>query len=122
MKAREKLKALLRFCIFEAHKDNSRLIVIGYSELTNRITQFRPLLADSGGQSYEFFGEFLREHEFDLALHVVCDFLIESPTVRVSAPVLNEIRDLHEMMNLQDQCVCDLEKKLQDGRSGQSGS
>jgi len=58
MKAREKLKALLRFCIFEAHKDNSRLIVIGYSELTNRITQLRPLLADSGGQSYEFLVNF----------------------------------------------------------------
>ena len=93
-----------------------------YVELTNRTMRLRPLLAGSDEQSHELFDEFLREHEFDLALHVVCDFLIESPAVSVSVSLLSEIHDLHEMMNLKDQCVPDLEKQLQNDLSGQSGS
>ena len=84
-----------------------------YTELTNRILQLRSLLSGAGDQTFEFFDEFLREHEFGLALHVICDFLIDSPTARISISTLNEIHDLHEEFRLEDECVTKLEEKLQ---------
>lgn len=84
------------------------------TDLTSRIAQLRPLIDDAGNQTLYFFDDFLREHEFDLALHLICDFLIESPTVCISRSVLSEIRDLHKRMKLEDQCVLELEKKIQN--------
>jgi hypothetical protein len=89
-----------------------------YPDLTSRIAQLRRLIDDSGNQTLYFFDEFLREHEFDLALHVVCDFIIESPSVCISGSVLNEIRDLHKQMEIEDQCILDLENKIENEGAG----
>ena len=85
-----------------------------YFDLAGRIAQLRPLINDGGSQTLYFFDEFLREQEFDLALHIICDFIIESPNICISGSVLNEIRDLHKQMELEDQCILDLEKKIQN--------
>jgi hypothetical protein len=87
---------------------------LSLAELSNRILQLRSLLSGARDQTFEIFDEFLREHEFDLALHVVCDFLIASPTVCLSSAVFNEIRDLHKQMGIEDRCISDLEKKMKN--------
>ena len=59
------------------------------------------------------FDEFLREHEFELALHVLCDYLLE-PTTQPAAPtVVKLIEKLHASMQIVDNCVADLHA---DGR------
>jgi len=61
----------------------------------------------------QLFDEFLREHEFELALHVLCDYLLE-PTTQPAAPtVVKLIEKLHASMQIVDNCVADLHA---DGR------
>ena len=50
------------------------------------------------------FDEFLREHEFGLALETLCDFLLEPKTASLSWPLLEQIESLHELMNVRDGC------------------
>ncbi len=104
---------LLRFQIELINAQTNSCTMAHYTELANRILQLRPLLSGAGDQTVEFFDEFLREHEFDSALHVICDFLIDSPAARISISTLNEIRDLHEEFRLEDECATKLEEKLQ---------
>ena len=59
----------------------------------------------------ELFDEFLREHEFGLALETLCDFLLESATHLVSESVLVQIEKLHQLMNVKDSCVQNLRDK-----------
>jgi hypothetical protein len=54
------------------------------------------------------FDEFVREHEFDLALHLVCDYLIsEAALITVSRMVT--IDDLHAEIQILDNCISELE-------------
>lgn len=62
----------------------------------------------------EIFDEFLREHEFDLALHVLCDVLLKPQTPAVNQSALKQIQELHRLMGLEDECV----KQLQDKMKG----
>lgn len=63
------------------------------------------------------FDEFLREHEFGLALETLCDFLLESKTPLVSESLLEQIKDLHQLMNLEDACVQNLREKAIQSKS-----
>ena len=63
-----------------------------------------------GAKSSSFFDEFIREHEFGLALHVICDHLLEPATQPASAAIIQEIQSLHRLMNIEDDCVSDLHK------------
>ena len=61
----------------------------------------------------QLFDELMREHEFELALHVLCDYLLE-PTTQPAAPtVVKLIEKLHASMQIVDNCVADLHA---DGR------
>ena len=54
------------------------------------------------------FDEFVRKHEFDLALHLVCDYLIsEAALITVSRMVT--IDDLHAEIQIRDNCISGLE-------------
>lgn len=59
----------------------------------------------------ELFNEFIREHEFGLALHVVCDHLLESTRQPVTAILIKQIQALHVAMKIQDNCVAGLRAK-----------
>jgi hypothetical protein len=59
------------------------------------------------------FEEFMREHEFELALHVLCDYLLEPTTQPVAPTVVKLIEKLHASMQIVDNCVADLHA---DGR------
>ena len=56
------------------------------------------------------FDEFIREHEWDLALHVVCDCLLEQTTPPEPA-VVEQIQALHDIMKIGDSCVMKLRRK-----------
>jgi hypothetical protein len=56
------------------------------------------------------FDEFIREHEWELALHVVCDHLLESTDHAERPEVLDQIAALHEAMAIEDTCVADLHR------------
>ena len=53
------------------------------------------------------FDEFLREQEFGLALHAVCDYLTE-----IGAPIdsslAEQLEHLHEAMQIKDDCLIQL--------------
>ena len=57
------------------------------------------------------FDEFIREHEWELALHVVCDYLLEPATPAAAPELIAKIQNLHEIMGLEDSCVTDLHRK-----------
>jgi len=48
------------------------------------------------------FDEFVRETELGLALHTVCDYLLESETPRPEATTVEQIRALHTSMEIKD--------------------
>ena len=56
------------------------------------------------------FDEFIREHEWDLALHVVCDCLLKQATP-LEPSVIQQIQTLHDTMEIEDSCVMGLRRK-----------
>jgi NADH:ubiquinone oxidoreductase subunit C len=80
--------------------------------LKTRLTSVRDRVALQSKPKYSaLFDEFLREHEFSLALQIVCDFLLESETSPPQLSVLNEIAVLHQLMNLDNECIRRLRTK-----------
>ena len=57
------------------------------------------------------FDEFIREHEWELALHVVCDYLLEPKTPSAPQELIEQIESLHRGMDIQDSCVTELRRK-----------
>ena len=57
------------------------------------------------------FDEFIREHEWELALHVVCDYLLEPATPPAAPELIEDIQSLHKAMGIWDSCVTDLRRK-----------
>jgi len=66
------------------------------------------------GDYLQWFDEFLRECELDLALHSVCDYLLEDG-VGVEVSIVERIQALHALMNLDDDCVERLRSKTRVG-------
>jgi hypothetical protein len=61
----------------------------------------------------EFFDEFLEANEFELALHTLCDLLMESEGVPITTNLLEIIAELHESMEITDDWVVRLRLRLQ---------
>lgn len=59
----------------------------------------------------ELFDEFIREHEFGLALHVICDHLLGLTTQPAAAALVQRIQSLHTAMDIEDNCVAGLQTK-----------
>jgi hypothetical protein len=75
-----------------------------------QLQSLRPILLTEHGHSFlDLFDEFMREQEFELALHVVCDYILEPNTLTVSNATVEEIRRLHTEMRIVDDCVEDLQ-------------
>ena len=58
----------------------------------------------------EMFDDFLAQHEFDLALHVVCDYLMEQDK-GPDSPTIDRINSLHLSMAIVDDCIDQLRSK-----------
>jgi hypothetical protein len=54
------------------------------------------------------FDEFVREQEYELALHLVCDFLLGADAIPVTEAVLKRIEELHRTMDIRDDCTARL--------------
>lgn len=63
-----------------------------------------------------FYKGFLDANLYEVALHVLCDHLIEHAPRSLTPEVIANIAELHSLMGLQDDCVSALNKKL-DGRT-----
>ena len=59
----------------------------------------------------DLFDEFIREHEFGLALHVICDHLLGSTTQMPTPTLIQKIQALHVAMKIEDNCVGSLNAK-----------
>jgi hypothetical protein len=82
-------------------------------ELRTHLRSLRPLLLNEPGCSFlDLFDEFLQEHEFGLALHVVCDFILQPDSPKVSKATVDQIQRLHTEMEIDDRCVEELQKRL----------
>jgi hypothetical protein len=79
-------------------------------ELQERLQVLRPLLLGERGRSFlDLFDEFMQHHEFGLALHAICDFILDPDSPRVSKSILDQIQRLHALMKIDDHCLEELE-------------
>jgi hypothetical protein len=75
-------------------------------ELQAQLRSLLPvLLAESGRPFLNLFDEFVENHEFELAVHVVCDFMLEPNSPPVSTSTVEQIRRLHVAMEIDNHCV-----------------
>jgi hypothetical protein len=83
-----------------------------YRDLSNRLDSLRRLFSRDEGskQRVEFFDEFLSANEFELALHTLCDFLLESENAQCDQAALDQIEVLHQKMRINDDCVDSLRR------------
>ncbi len=84
-------------------------------ELESRLHALRPiLLAERGGAFRDLFDEFMQHREFELALHAVCDFILEYDPPQVSKSILDQIQRCHTMMKIDDRCVEEMRRHTDD--------
>jgi len=92
---------------------------IWQEETGQRLTSLRAVLSEGQGlNAHQIFDEFVREHEWGLALHVVCDYLLEPATQAAPIAVIQQIQILHEAMAIEDTCVADLRAKAEQDVGG----
>jgi hypothetical protein len=85
-----------------------------YREISSRLREMIGLFDDQpGGASYRgYFEETLDANELEIALHALCNFLLETKTRPVAESVIVQIQALHGAMGLEDECVSRLKQKL----------
>jgi hypothetical protein len=78
-----------------------------YDHVSALLRELRAALEDHAvfRSRREWFDEYLEANELELALHSVCDALLEDPFDKPSAEVLKKIEDLHKAMELRDDRV-----------------
>jgi hypothetical protein len=91
--------------------------IIG-ARMRARQETLRGVLPANDFKKIEFFDELVEQHEWEVALHVVCDYLLEAKTPAASVEVIRVIAELHEVMEIEDGCVRDLRGKAGAGESG----
>ena len=76
-------------------------------DLRNSVNELRSILAEGpGGDRYlTLFDEFVRECEIGLALHNICDYLLDPGRPAGSPGTIERIRKLHEVMEIHDDCL-----------------
>jgi hypothetical protein len=80
-------------------------------EIVQKLASLRPVLSTGGDDANQLFDDFVREHEWGLALHVVCDYLLEPKSQAAPTAVIQQVETLHEAMGIVDTCVADLRRK-----------
>ncbi len=74
---------------------------ISWHELEAQLQKLKDGLSDGVDlERSKLFDEFMREHEFGLALHLLCDYLLE-PTTQPAAPtIVKLVEKLHASMQI----------------------
>jgi len=71
------------------------------------VTELRsiPERDEKAGGYLDLFDGFVREAELGLALHAICDYLLEPDAPLAEGTVIENIQALHSSMELEDDCV-----------------
>ena len=80
-----------------------------YRDVSERLGSLKDLISDAGRLKY--FEESLAANELEVALHALCDFLLEPRTPAVSCAALRQIESLHTLMEIEDDCIKKLSEK-----------
>ena len=89
---------------------NERDVIL--KKVREQLQVLRPILLTDRARDYlKLFDEFLREQEYGLALHAVCDCMLEESAPAVEPAIIGIIRALHVDMEIDDSCVADLARK-----------
>lgn len=88
-----------------------------WRELTIELQTLRALFppSETGITAVKYFDEFLSVNELGLALHVVCDFLLEPDQLPTSRELQAQLQRLHSKMEIVDDCVSRLQQKAITG-------
>jgi hypothetical protein len=82
------------------------------TKLQAQLQSLRTVLpSENGGPLLRVFDEFMQQHEFGLALHVVCDFILDRDPPWVDKSILEWVESLHAVMGIDDGCVQALRNK-----------
>jgi hypothetical protein len=79
-----------------------------FEDLRVGLSPLRRLL---GEDRERWFDEYMDHNEFGLALHVVCDSLLEEKELVVDDRTIEAIETLHEKMQLVDACGTQLRQR-----------
>jgi hypothetical protein len=84
-----------------------------YRDIGKRLEALRGLFASmpENNKNLGFYDIYLAANELELALHTLCDFLLEPTSPNVSDSALEQIQLLHRMMKIDDCCVQKLKEK-----------
>jgi hypothetical protein len=81
------------------------------NDLQDQLESLRPeLLVDRGRPFLDLFDEFMRQREFGLALHAVCDFILDQDSPRVNKSSIDLVQRLHTAMKINDGCVLEMQQ------------
>jgi hypothetical protein len=88
-----------------------------WRELTIELQTLRSLFppSETGTTAAKYFDEFLSVNELGLALHVVCDFLLDPDSPPASSELQAQLQSLHSKMEIVDDCVSRLRQKAITG-------
>jgi hypothetical protein len=78
--------------------------------MRERLLELRTSLGDNK-EVQLWLDEYLEANELELALHVICDFLLERTSRQIETEELTLIRTLHEQMNIADDCCSRLQQR-----------
>ena len=79
-------------------------------ELQKSLAVLAEVFVVGGDSPYKAsFDELMREHEFGLALHSVCDYLVAEGLGLITPDRIELVKELHSAMQVQDNCVSELE-------------
>lgn len=88
-----------------------QITILRLPERKKQIERLKDMLPkEMDSRCSDLFDEFIREHEFGLALHVICDHLGES-TAQPTTTLIQKIEALHAAMEIEDDCVARLKDK-----------
>jgi hypothetical protein len=73
-------------------------------DVLSLLASVRPALPITGNW-LDFFDEFVEHREFDLALHSICDYLLEAESPATDLAVIESLAALHESMQIEDDCI-----------------
>jgi hypothetical protein len=91
-----------------------------WNDLTADLKTLRTLFpkSEAGATALRCFDDFLSEYEMDLALHVVCDFLLEPEAPPASKALQSQLQRLHSKLEIEDDCVSRLLEKSKNPSAG----
>lgn len=76
------------------------------TEIHAQLQSLRSVLLSELNHSFlDLFDEFMQQREFGLALHAVCDYILQPDSPRVSESIVEQIRRLHIAMKIDDHCA-----------------